>query len=53
MLQALCPAGDQHVAVPVKPKAREVKFQSFWVLVGFTFWFGFYLGAIIMHAVTK
>lgn len=53
MMQSLCPAGDQHVAAPAKSKAPEIKFQSIWVLVGFTFWFGFYLGALMMHAIAK
>ncbi len=44
---------DTPAAVPAKSKAAQVKFQSFWVLVGFTFWFGFYLGALIMHAAAK
>ena len=53
MTQLLSLAEDRLTAVPAHAKSREVKFQSVWVLVGFTFWFGFYLGAVIMHAATK
>jgi len=26
---------------------------SIWVIVGYSFWLGFFLGAIIMHAMAK
>ncbi len=26
---------------------------SVWVLVGYAFWFGFFLGALIMHSIIK
>ena len=26
---------------------------SIWVIVGYSFWIGFFLGAIIMHAMAK
>jgi hypothetical protein len=53
MPQALCPQQDQLAVVASTVKSPQIKFQSIWVLIGFTFWFGFYLGAIIMHAVSK
>lgn len=53
MLNVLAPREGQFHVLPTQVKAPGVKFQSIWVLIGFTFWFGFYLGAIIMHAVTK
>ncbi|HUL44620.1 MAG TPA: hypothetical protein VLY03_09705 [Bacteroidota bacterium] len=27
--------------------------NSFWVILGFTAWFGFFLGAVILHAMAK
>jgi hypothetical protein len=53
MLNVLAPREEQFNVLPSQSKAPAVKFQSFWVILGFTFWFGFYLGAIIMHAVSK
>jgi hypothetical protein len=53
MMQILPTQDGQLSVVATQSKAPAVKFQSIWVLIGFTFWFGFYLGAILMHAVTK
>jgi hypothetical protein len=27
--------------------------SSFWVLLGYSFWLGFFIGAVIMHAIIK
>jgi len=34
--------------------ARKITVShSFWVLLGFTAWFGFFIGAVILHAMAK
>ncbi|MBI3365776.1 MAG: hypothetical protein HY033_12820 [Ignavibacteriae bacterium] len=41
------------------PKTRFSPFKilqpriSTWVIIGFTFWIGFFIGAIILHAMVK
>ena len=53
MAHVLSP-GEEHSSVAsAKDKSQQIKFQAIWVLIGFLFWFGFYLGAIIMHSITK
>lgn len=53
MTLVLCPSEERLTALPSATKAIPIKYQSIWVLIGFTFWFGFYLGAVFMHAVSK
>ncbi|HUN66154.1 MAG TPA: hypothetical protein VMW43_08620 [Bacteroidota bacterium] len=37
---------------PFTPWYKSIR-SSVWVLIGYSFWFGFFLGAVIMHAIIK
>ncbi len=35
-----------------RPIRRRIP-TSVWIIVGYSFWFGFFLGALIMHSIIK
>jgi hypothetical protein len=46
--------GEQSVSLdtPAVPWYMNIR-SSFWVLIGYSFWLGFFIGAVIMHAIIK
>ncbi len=37
-----------------RPPAKKITIrQSFWVILGYLFWFGFFVGAVILHSLSK
>jgi hypothetical protein len=36
----------------VTPSFKNIR-SSVWVLIGYSFWLGFFIGAVIMHAIIK
>lgn len=43
----------EQVQQQVTPHPLIAKSKSFWVILGYLFWIGFYIGAMIMREVTK
>lgn len=43
---------NNDLSKPVTQAPLEIS-KGMWVVIGYCFWLGFYLGAVIMHAATK
>jgi len=53
MVNIYSPVPDRADDTPGDSNNAKVGFQGIWVIIGFTFWVGIYLGAVIMQSVTK
>jgi hypothetical protein len=53
MLSICSLQSEQSMVAQEESRKDEFQYPSIWVIIGFMFWFGFYLGAVIMHAATK